>query len=169
LSDFIEDWDTPDSAANNRVRLTTALRMGLAELPSAHSVRLMAGQEGVMKTPAEVAVMRQLLERGCSQRRIARELGSSRHTVSRYLALGTWQPYDSSNSASQVGGHQPWLQQQLEQHHGNAEVLRLELLKHKGIRVSLRTVERAVQVWREALRQSRLATCRYETGPGHQL
>jgi transposase len=129
----------------------------------------MAGLEGVMQTPEEVAVMRQLLERGWSQRRIARELGISRHTVSRYLALGTWQPYDSSNRASQLDGHQAWLQQQFEQHHGNAEVVRQELLKHKGIRVSLRTVERAVQAWREALRQSRQATVRYETRPGQQL
>jgi predicted transcriptional regulator len=97
--------------------------------------------------------MRQLLERGWSQRRIARELGISRHTVSRYLALGTWQPYDSSNRASQLDGCKAWLQQQFEQHHGNAEVLRQELLKQKGIRVSLRTVERAVQAWRHALRQ----------------
>lgn len=47
-------------------------------------------------------------------------------------------------------------------------MLRQELLKHKGIRVSLRTVERAVQAWREALRKSRQAI-RYETRPGLQL
>ena len=34
----------------------------------------MALLEGVMQTPEEVAVMRRLLERGWSQRRIAREL-----------------------------------------------------------------------------------------------
>lgn len=101
----------------------------------------MAGLEGVMRTPEEVAVMRQLLERGWSQRGIARELD----------------------------GHQTWLQQQFEQHHGNAEVVRQELLKHKGIEVSLRTVERAVQAWRQELRQSRQATVRYETRTGQQL
>ncbi len=122
-----------------------------------------------MQTPEEVAVMRQLLERGWSQRRIARELGISRHTVSRYLALGTWQPYDSCNRAAQLDGCKAWLQQQFEQHHGNAEVVRQELLKQKGIEVSLRTVERSVQVWRQALRQSRQATVRYETRPGQQL
>jgi len=143
--------------------------MGLAESHSAHTAGLMAGLEGVMQTPEEVAVLRQLLERGWSQRRIARELGISRHTVSRYLALGAWQPYDSSNRASQLDGHKAWLQQQFEQHHGNAEVVRQELLKHKGIEVSLRTVERAVQVWRDALRQSHQATVRYETRPGQQL
>ena len=44
----------------------------------------MACLEGVMQTPEGVALMRQLLTRGLSQRRIARELGISRHTVSRY-------------------------------------------------------------------------------------
>jgi predicted transcriptional regulator len=100
----------------------------------------MAGLEGVMQASEEVAVMRQLLERGWSQRRIARELGISRHTVSRYMSLGDCQPYDSSKRASQLDGHQDWLQQQS----GTAEVVRQEFLKHKGISVSLRTVERAV-------------------------
>jgi transposase len=148
---------------------TTGMGMGVAESPSAHTAGLTSGLEGVMQTPGEVTVMRQLLERGWSQRRIARELGISRHTVSRYLALGTWQPYDSSNRVSQLDGCKAWLQQQFEQHHGNAEVVRQELLKQKGIRVSLRTVERAVQAWRESLRQSRQATVRYETRPGQQL
>jgi hypothetical protein len=47
----------------------------------------------------------------------------SRHAVSRYLRLGAWQPYDSSNCASQLDGYQDWLQKQFEQHHGNAKVL----------------------------------------------
>jgi len=61
----------------------------------------------------------------------------------------------SSNRAAQLDGCKAWLRQ--------------ELLKQKGIGVSLRTVERAVQTWREALRQSRQATVRYETRPGKQL
>ena len=129
----------------------------------------MVALEGVMETPEELLVMRQLLERGWSRRRIATELGISRHTVNRYLALGEWQPYSTANRTGQLDGHLEWLQQQFEQHHGNAEVLRQELLKQKGIRVSQRTVERAVQPWREALRQSAQATVRYETRPGKQL
>jgi hypothetical protein len=35
--------------------------------------------------------------------------------------------------------------------------------------VSQRTVERAVQPWRETLRQIAQATVRYETRPGKQL
>lgn len=122
-----------------------------------------------MQTPQEVLVMRQLLERGWSRRRIATELGISRNTLDRYLRLGEWQPYSTANRPAQLDGHREWLQQQFEQHHGNAEVVRQELLKQKGIRVSLRTVERAVRDWREALRQSRQATVRYETPPGKQL
>lgn len=122
-----------------------------------------------MQTPDDVAVIRQLLEKGWSQRRIAGELGISRHTVRRYQNLGNWQPYDSRRRTGQLDGHREWMQQQFEQHHGNAEVVRQELLKQKGIAVSLRTVERAVQSWREVLRQSRQATVRYETPPGKQL
>ena len=104
-----------------------------------------------------------------SWRRIAAELGISRNTLDRYLRLGEWQPYRSANRSGQLEEHREWLQQQFEQHHGNAEVVRQELVKQKGLRVSLRTVERAVQAWREALWQNRQATVRYETPPGKQL
>ena len=85
--------------------------------------------------------MRQLLECGWSQRAIARELGISRNTVSRYLALGEWQPYKTLNRQPQLDGHREWLQQLFEQHQGNAEVLLKQLQKQKGIRVIQRTVE----------------------------
>ncbi len=58
---------------------------------------------------------------------------------------GVWQPYRTINRSGQLAGHLEWLQQQFEQHHGDAEVVRQELVKQKGIRVSLRSVERAVQ------------------------
>jgi transposase len=121
----------------------------------------MVALEGVMETPEELLVMRQLLERGWSRRRIATVLYISRHTENRYLALGEWQPYSTANRTGQLDGHLDWLQQQFEQHQGNAEVLRQELLKQKGIRDSQRKVERAVQPWREALLQRAQATVRY--------
>jgi transposase len=148
---------------------TAGVGFGVAQAASARTPRGLGDLEGVMQTPEEVAVMRQLLGRGWSRRRIAAELGISRNTLSRYLAQGEWQPYDTTNRTGQLDGHREWLQQQFEQHHGNAEVVRQELLKQKGIRVSLRTVERSVKGWREALRQSRQATVRYETRPGRQL
>jgi transposase len=150
-------------------RSTAGVGFGVVKASSAHREGGMVVLEGVMETPEELLVMRQLLERGWSRRRIATELGISRHTVNRYLALGEWQPYSTANRTGQLDGHLEWLQQQFEQHHGNAEVLRQELLKQKGIRVSQRTVERAVQPWREALRQSAQATVRYENRPGKQL
>jgi predicted transcriptional regulator len=58
----------------------------------------MVALEGVMETPEEVAVMRQLLERGWSRRRIATELGISRHTVNRYDLLDSRRPNDGKRS-----------------------------------------------------------------------
>jgi transposase len=148
---------------------TAGVGFGMAQASRPRALRGLNSLEGAMQTPEEVLVMRQLLERGWIRRRIAAELGISRNMLNRYLAIGDWQPYSSGNRSSQLDGHQEWLQQQFEQHHGNAEVVRQELLKQKGIRVSQRTVERAVQPWREALRQSAQATVRYETRPGKQL
>lgn len=62
----------------------------------------MACLECVMQTPEEVALMSQLLTRGWSQRRIARVLGISRHTVSRYAAMVKRQIYNSSSHCSQM-------------------------------------------------------------------
>ncbi|MCK8787851.1 IS21 family transposase, partial [Roseomonas sp. NAR14] len=48
-------------------------------------------------------------------------------------------------------------------------VVRQELASERGIRVSLRTVERAVAPLRRELRAEALATVRFETPPGRQL
>ncbi len=93
-------------------RSTAGVGFGLAKTANAHTAGGMVALEGVMETPEEVAVMRQLLERGWSRRRIAAELGISRNTLNRYLAIGDWQPYSSGNRSSQLDGHQEWLQQQ---------------------------------------------------------
>ena len=107
---------------------------GLAKAINAPTAGGMVALEAVVEIQAALAVRRQLLERGWSRRRIATDWGNSRHTVSRYLALGEWQPYSTANRASQLDGHREWLKQQFEQHHGNAEVVRQELFKQKGIR-----------------------------------
>jgi transposase len=107
-----------------------------------------------MQTPEEMLVMHKLLELGWSRRRIAAELGISRNTLDRYLSLGEWQPYNSANRFGQLDEHMDWLRERFEQHHGNAEVVRQELVKQKGVDVSLRTVERSVRPWREELRQN---------------
>ena len=65
-----------------------------------------------MQTPEEVLVMRQLLERGWSRRRIAAELGMSRNTLDRYMRLDEWQPYSTLNRPGRLDEHRQWLQQQ---------------------------------------------------------
>ena len=112
---------------------SAGIGFGVDQASSARTPRGLEELEGVMQTPEEVTVMRQLLERGWSRRRIAAELGISRNTLSRYLAQGEWQPYSTANRSGQLDGHREWLQQQFEQHHGNAEVVRQELVKQKGL------------------------------------
>ena len=51
------------------------------------------------------------------------------------------------------------------QHRGNADVVRQELQREHGIKVSLRTVERAVAHLRREVLAQTLATVRFET-PG---
>jgi transposase len=53
-------------------------------------------------------------------------------------------------------------------HRGNAVVVRQDLLTEKGVAVSRRTLHRAVQSYRQALRAEALATMRFETPPGRQ-
>jgi len=54
-------------------------------------------------------------------------------------------------------------------HAGNADVVRQELEREKGIRLSLRTVEREVRHLRRELEAEARATIRFETPPGKQL
>ena len=122
-----------------------------------------------MRTPQEVELVRHLAGQGMSQRAIARHLGCCPRTVHRYLAMAHWQPYGHPHRERQLDGCLEWLKERFAQHHGNAEVLRQELLRQKGIHVSQRTVERAVEPWRAEWRAARLATVRFETPPGKQL
>jgi len=54
-------------------------------------------------------------------------------------------------------------------HAGNADVVRQELEREKGIRLSLRTVQREVRHLRRELETEARATIRFETPPGRQL
>ena len=47
--------------------------------------------------------------------------------------------------------------------------MREDLLAEKGLTVSRRTLQRAVQPYRQALKAEALATMRFETPPGRQL
>jgi transposase len=122
-----------------------------------------------VQTPQDVEAMQRLAAAGWGRRRIARELGCSPETVRRYLRQGGWQPYGKPCRNSVLDGHRDWLRQRFLAHRGNADVVRQELEREKGIAVSLRTVERAVEPWRRELRNAVLATVRFETPPGQQL
>ena len=98
------------------------------------------GQE--MRTPDEVAAMLRLRALGWGERRIATALGCNRQTVRRYLAAEGWVSYRTPRRAKQLDGLQEWLAERFRRHRGNADVVRQDLAREKGLAVSLRTVER---------------------------
>lgn len=127
------------------------------------------GKEEMMRTPEAVAAMQRLYELGWGLRRIAEELGCSRNTVKHYVHQGGWVPYRSPQRPRKLAHLESWLATSFRQHRGNADVVRQELQRVHGMTVSLRTVERAVQSWRQELDAEARATVRFETAPGRQL
>lgn len=123
----------------------------------------------VMKTPDDVAAMVRLKACGWGLKRIARELGCSHHTVRHYVAAGGPVPFKAPQRPKTLDGHDEWLRERFLRHRGNADVVRQDLAAEKGITVSLRTLQRAVQPYRQALKAEALATVRFETVPGRQL
>ena len=122
-----------------------------------------------MRAPDDVETMLRLKALGWGAKRIAAELGCSRNTVKRYLRHGRWIGYQAPNRRGALDDHADWLAERFRQHRGNADVLRQELAKEFGIKVSLRTVERSVQPFRRELAAEAAATVRFETVPGRQL
>jgi transposase len=122
-----------------------------------------------MQTPEEVAAMLRLKALGWGIRRIARELGCSHMTVRRYVSEGGWLPYRGSGRPRALAGLEDWVAERFRRHVGNADVVRQELLAEKGIKLSLRTVEREVSPLRRELAAEARATLRFETPPGKQM
>ncbi len=122
-----------------------------------------------MRAPEEVAAMLRLHALGWGSRRIAAELGCCRDTVQRHLKAGGWRPYRRAERPGALAGLEGWMAERFRQHRGNADVLRQALEREHGLRVSLRTIERAVAHLRQELRAEALATLRFETAPGEQL
>ena len=123
----------------------------------------------VMQTPDEVAAMLRLKALGWGIRRIARELGCSHMTVRRYLSEGGWIPYRGRGRPCRLAGLEDWVAERFRRHGGNADVVRQELEREKGIKLALRTIERAVAPLRRELMAEARATVRFETPPGKQL
>ena len=122
-----------------------------------------------MRTPDELAAMLRLRALGSGERRIATALGCSRRAVRRYLAAEGWVSYRRPRRAKTLDGLQEWLSERFRRHRGNADVVRQDLEREKGLKVSLRTVERAVKGLRRSLAAEARATLRFETPPGRQL
>ncbi len=122
-----------------------------------------------MQTPEEVAAMLRLKALGWGIRRISEELGCSHMTVRRYIAAGGYIPYRGRGRPRTLAGHEAWLEERFQRHAGNADVVRQELEAEKGIRISLRTLEREVAPFRARLEAEARATIRFETPPGKQM
>lgn len=122
-----------------------------------------------MKTPDDVSEMLRLRACGWGIKRIARELCCSHHTVRHYVAAGGVKPFKSPRRARLLDGYEDWLRERFIRHRGNADVVRQDLIAEKGLTVSRRTLQRAVQPYRQAQRAEALATTRFETPPGKQL
>ena len=114
----------------------------------------------VMKTPDDVAEMLRLKACGWGLKRIARQLGCSHHTVKAYVAAGGVKPFKSPERPKLLDGLEDWLRERFIRHRGNADVVRQDLLVEKGVAVSRRTLQRAVQPYRQALKAEALATTR---------
>ena len=122
-----------------------------------------------MRTPDEVAAMLRLRALGWGTKRIAAELGCSRNTVKRYVAAEGWVAYRRPCRSRRLAGLEDWLAERFRRHHGNADVVRQDLVREHGLSVSLRTVERAVAHLRREIEAEARATTRFETPPGRQL
>ena len=114
------------------------------------------GQE--MKTPDDVAEMMRLRACGFGVKRIARQLGCSHHTVKAYVAAGGVKPFKSADRTKRLDGLEDWVRERFIRHRGNADVVGQDLVAEKGLAVSRRTLQRAVQPYRQALRAEALAT-----------
>jgi transposase len=122
-----------------------------------------------MRTPDEVAAMLRLRELGWGTKRIAKELCVSRNTVKRYLEAQGFVAFQTPKRSNVLADHEAWLEESFRRHYGNADVVRQDLARERGIEVSLRTVERAVAHLRKEIKAQALATVRFETPPGRQL
>ena len=89
--------------------------------------------------------------------------------VRRYLAARGWVGYRGRGRPRTLAGLEDWVAERFRRHAGNADVVRQELEREKGIRLSLRTVEREVRHLRHELETEARATVRFETPPGKQL
>jgi hypothetical protein len=100
---------------------------------------------------------------------MAKELGCSPVTERTTCGRAAGLPYRKPSRNATLDVQREWLRQRVLAHRRNADVMRQELELEEGIRVSLRTAERAVEPWRRELNNVVLEAVRIETPPGKQL
>src|SRR5436305_9212026 len=112
-----------------------------------------------MLEPGAGSALLRLKELGFGTRRSARTLGISRNTVKSYIEAGGWRASKQPARRRILDGQESWLRERFERHRGNADVVRQELIAEKGLRVSLRTIERAVTPYRRDWQRRRGRRC----------
>jgi transposase len=90
-------------------------------------------------------------------------------TVRRYLAEGGWAAYRSGGRPRKLAGLEEWVAERFRRHAGNADVVRQELEREKGIRLSLRTVEQEVRHLKAQAGGGSAGDDSLETPPGRPL
>ena len=123
---------------------------------------------GTMVDPPDVELILSLHRKRWSARRIAKQVGISRTTVKRYLALGHFAPYRRSKAADVLADHRSWAESRFLEVRGNVRVLHRELTA-RGLTVGYSTLVRAMNPLRQKLAAEERATVRFETLPGEQL
>jgi len=136
--------------------------LDLVQLPESQEDR-------IMLTSGLVDLVRDLAHEGIGIKRIARRLGISKNTVRRYLA-GAPAGHQPRPAARRWGQDLRTLAIELYNGiaQGNAVVVQQELAD-RGWAVPLRTLQAILAPTRREHRARRLATVRFETGPGQQL
>ena len=118
-----------------------------------------------------VTAIRELASRGVGSKTIAREVGVARNTVRRYLRRAVAVGVQTRPGARRLTEAARATARELYTGAaaGNAVVVRRLLAEQEQVRVSERTVQRAVADLRREQRVAALATVRVETPPGEQL
>ena len=118
-----------------------------------------------------VTAIRELASRGVGSKTIARAVGVARNTVRRYLRQPVAVGLQTRPAARRLTDTARATARELYTGPaaGNAVVVRRLLAEQEQVRVSERTVQRAVADLRREQRLAALATVRVETPPGEQL
>jgi transposase len=152
-----------------RLKLTPTQAGSPAVAAMTDPLRTMA-PEGLMLTPDIVRQIRTLATLHWGAKRIARELGVSKATVKRYVRGGAEaekqiRPAARALTEADVAEAVRLFDTTAE---GNAVVV-ADLLRKRGVDVSVRTCQEYLEAHRRERRAADVATVRFETAPGYQM